>query len=425
MPTAPPLALYAHFPWCVKKCPYCDFNSHELRGEIDQAEYVGALLRDLDRDLAPRGAAAGARGRKLISVFLGGGTPSLFAPESIAEFLAGLRARFDCGGAEITMEANPGAAEHENFREFRAAGVNRLSLGAQSFADAQLRALGRIHSGGDARRAIRAALDAGFENLNVDLMFALPQQTTRAALRDLDIALDFSPRHLSLYQLTIEPHTHFYRRPPKLPGDELAVEMQRKLQARAEKCELRRYEVSAFAKSGGACRHNLNYWEFGDYLGIGAGAHGKITRAGKDEHEHVVTRYWKRKHPRRYLAGLEEDIINEGEGENPATENRAEIARADMLFEFLLGALRLRDGFSADLLRARAAHSAEEALAAVAGARARGWVVQKNKRVRCSEKGWWFLDEILQEALPAEPKKSGKKRPDFFREALDKGGDVA
>ncbi|MGR3913291.1 MAG: radical SAM family heme chaperone HemW, partial [Gammaproteobacteria bacterium] len=275
-PPAPPLALYAHFPWCVKKCPYCDFNSHTRRGDIDQTRYVDALLRDLDGDLAHGGVAFAARGRALHSIFLGGGTPSLFGAEAMARLLRGVRARLHCNAnLEITMEANPGALEYDDFHAYRAAGINRLSLGAQSFQDAKLRALGRIHSGADARRAIRAALDAGFDNVNLDLMFALPQQTTREALRDLDAALDFAPRHLSLYQLTIEPHTWFHRHPPTLPGDARAIAMQRALSARARAAGYARYEVSAYAQPDGHCRHNLNYWEFGDYLGIGAGAHGK------------------------------------------------------------------------------------------------------------------------------------------------------
>ncbi|MGR3984388.1 MAG: radical SAM family heme chaperone HemW [Gammaproteobacteria bacterium] len=394
MPPAPPLALYAHFPWCVKKCPYCDFNSHAQRGDIDQNGYVDALLRDLGRDLAPGGIADAARGRKLHSIFLGGGTPSLFGGDAMARLLRGLRAQLDWdAGIEITLEANPGALEHDDFRAYRAAGINRISLGVQSFQDARLREIGRIHSGADARRAIRAALDAGFDNVNLDLMFALPRQLAREALRDLDAAIDFAPRHLSLYQLTLEPQTWFHRHPPPLPGEAQAMTMQRELHARAAAHGYHRYEVSAHARRGGRCRHNLNYWEFGDYLGIGAGAHGKITR------DLAVTRYWKRKHPQGYLAALGGGA-GDAAGGNAALGGSKVVARAEVLFEFLLNALRLRDGFAAELAAARAGHSADDALAALGDARARGWVVVEDGRVRCSEKGYWFLDEILQGVLP-------------------------
>lgn len=380
-----PLALYAHFPWCIKKCPYCDFNSHQLRGAIEQRGYIDALLRDVDADIARGGIAEGAQARKLTSVFFGGGTPSLFDAESFARLLDGLRARFDFDArAEVTLEANPGALEHGAFRAYRDAGVNRISLGVQTFCGENLRALGRIHSAEEARDAITAAR-AVFENCNIDLMFALPAQTARDALRDLDTAIAFSPRHLSLYQLTIEPHTQFHRRPPTLPDDERAAEMQRALHTRAAEHGYHRYEISAHAQRGGECKHNLHYWQFGDYLGIGAGAHAKFTRNG------AITRWQKRKHPQQYLRAV---------AQGNAVTTRAKLSRADALFEFLMNALRLRDGFTAQLLTTRTAHAMQDALTLLQDARNRGWIEFAHEHARCTDSGYWFLDEILQEILP-------------------------
>ncbi len=388
---APPLALYVHFPWCVKKCPYCDFNSHALRDEgdgsvIDQRGYIDALIRDLEFDLGRYPCA-----RSLSSIFLGGGTPSLFGGAAIGALLGEIRARLAfADDIEITLEANPGAVEHDDFAAYRAAGVNRLSLGAQSFDDAQLKTLGRAHTADEARRAIQAALDAGFANLNLDLMYGLPGQTPASARRDLESALAFAPAHLSLFRLTIEPNTRFHRHPPALPGDGRIMAIQRGLHGLAGRHGYRRYEVSAYAKPGRRCRHNLNYWQFGDYLGIGAGAHGKITHGGE------ISRYWKHKHPKRYLESAG-DQRGRGIG---ATRS---VAGDEALFEFLLNSLRLTDGFDAALIPQRTGRETGEATALLAGAIRRRLVVLDGGRIRCSRKGYWFLDEILQQALPPAP----------------------
>ena len=292
--TAPiPLALYVHIPWCARKCPYCDFNSHEARGPVPESAYVDALLADLEQDL-PR-----VWGRRIESVFIGGGTPSLFSAEALDRLLAGLRARLPLRpDTEITLEANPGAVEQGKFAEFREIGINRLSIGVQSFNDEQLQRLGRIHDRRVAFAAAEAAHVAGLDNFNLDLMFGLPEQTVEQALADIANAVALQPAHLSYYQLTIEPNTRFYQSPPTLPDDETISLMQERTQAELARQGYRQYEVSAYARETRRCRHNLNYWEFGDYLGIGAGAHGKLTdpAAGR------IHRLWKLKQPRDYLA---------------------------------------------------------------------------------------------------------------------------
>src|SRR3989344_3582228 len=332
----PPLSLYVHIPWCVHKCPYCDFNSHEVRAsrslhpvsrdisaslhvKIPEQEYIDALLRDLEQDL-PR-----AWGRPVYTIFIGGGTPSLFSPEAIDRLLSGIRARLPLDqNIEITLEANPGTvvapahpapatfvhpctSDVEHFKGFRQAGINRLSIGIQSFDEAKLKALGRIHGREEALRAAEAARAAGFENFNLDLMFGLPDQTVEQAVSDVRTAIQLHPSHLSVYQLTIEPNTLFHAQPPTLPDDDVAWEMQSQLQAELAAADYRQYEVSAYAKPGYECRHNLNYWKFGDYLGIGAGAHAKITDATG------ITRLWKVKQPNDYLlyAGTPQGIGGE------------------------------------------------------------------------------------------------------------------
>ncbi len=383
LPEPPPLALYIHFPWCVKKCPYCDFNSHARRGEIDQQGYITALIRDLEHDLATHACAD----RRLASIFMGGGTPSLFGGGAIGRLLDAVAARlaFDAD-VEITMEANPGTVEHDDFAAYRVAGVNRLSLGAQSFNDARLAQLGRIHNAAEIRAAAGAAVNAGFDNINLDLMYGLPEQTPRAALDDLKAALALSPAHLSLYQLTIEPNTLFHRHPPQLPGHDRVAEMQQALHDLAGAHGYRRYEVSAHAQAGRRCRHNLNYWQFGDYLGIGAGAHGKITACG------AVKRYWKHKHPQRYLA--------EAGGERGGGVR--EIGEREVLFEFLMNGLRLSDGFDTSLIPLRTGRDTEEAAALLSDAVTQGLVVREGSRMRCSERGYRFLDEVLEGVLPEE-----------------------
>ncbi|MBU6478245.1 MAG: radical SAM family heme chaperone HemW, partial [Xanthomonadaceae bacterium] len=328
----PPLSLYIHIPWCVKKCPYCDFNSHGLRAAMPERDYVVALLADLDADLADFGDTV--RGREIISVFFGGGTPSLFAPDSIAEILDGTSTRTpfasDC---EITLETNPGTVEHGRFDGYLKAGVNRISFGVQSFDDEKLRALGRIHSSGEAESAVKLAQDAGYTNINLDLMYALPNQNLDDALADIERAIALQPAHLSHYQLTLEPGTPFARRPPPLPDHDAAWDMQEACQARLANAGYAQYEVSAYAQSGRRCRHNLNYWQFGDYLGIGAGAHGKLTN------ERAVRRRWKTRSPVAYL-------------QNARTPQRIggdETVDAEQLpFEFMLNALRLNEGVGMD-----------------------------------------------------------------------------
>ncbi len=380
---APPLALYVHFPWCVKKCPYCDFNSHARRGEIDQRGYINALLKDLDYDLAAHDGA-----RPLGSIFMGGGTPSLFSGAAIHRLLReiGARCAFE-EGMEITLEANPGAVEHDDFAAYREAGVNRLSLGVQSFHDAQLQALGRVHNATHAQRAMRAARDAGFANINLDLMYGAPQQTAASAARDVAMAVEFLPSHLSLYQLTLEPNTWFHRHPPTLPDEVQLTAMQRRLQALVGRHGYQQYEVSAYARRGMRCRHNLNYWRFGDYLGIGAGAHAKITERG------AITRYWKHKHPRRYL---------ETAGGAQCRGETKRVGAHEALFEFLLNGLRLRDGVETALIHPRTGRTAEQALALLSAVRAQKLVeISGNgSRIKCSAHGYRFLDDILQQLLP-------------------------
>ena len=324
-----PLSLYVHLPWCVAKCPYCDFNSHAVpRDGLPERAYVAALLADLEF------AAEAARGRELVSVFFGGGTPSLFTAESIARVLA--RARELLGAVpdvEVTLEANPGAVEHARFAEYRAAGVNRVSLGAQSFDDARLAALGRIHTAGETSDAVAELRGAGIDNLNLDLMYALPGQDVAAALADLEHAIALEPAHVSHYQLTLEPGTAFYHRPPALPDDELGFEIQLACQARLAAAGYTQYEVSGYARADRRCVHNLNYWQFGDYLGIGAGAHAKVTR----DVPNAIVRSARVRSPVRYLAATA-----------PAEriEQSAPVAAAELPFEYFLNALRLNDGFT-------------------------------------------------------------------------------
>ncbi len=331
--TLPPLSLYIHLPWCVRKCPYCDFNSHEARGEIPENAYVDALLRDLDQELTH------ASRRVVSTVFFGGGTPSLFSPAAIARLLAGVRARVTLApDAEITLEANPGTVDVERFRGFRGAGVNRLSIGVQSFASDKLLALGRIHGRDEALRAADAARAAGFDNFNLDLMYGLPQQSLDEALADIRAAIELEPTHLSAYQLTLEPNTLFHARPPQLPDDDTTWAMQQAIEHELAAAGFHQYEVSAYARAGFECRHNLNYWQFGDYLGIGAGAHAKLTDANG------ISRCWKIKQPKDYLAHA---------GTPQALGGDQRVALDDVPFEFMLNALRLTTGFSTRLFSER------------------------------------------------------------------------
>ena len=327
-----PLALYIHIPWCVRKCPYCDFNSHEKKGELPEQAYIEAMLEDLDQDLEF------IQGRELQSIFIGGGTPSLFSPQAYQTLFKELRARLHFApDIEITLEANPGTVEQASFDGYRHAGINRLSIGVQSFDAKQLQKLGRIHSNDDALRAIACARNAGFDNFNVDLMHGLNDQTQDDALRDLQIAIDAGAPHISWYQLTIEPNTEFFKRPPSLPVE---TEMHRIQSAGFDllaESSFGRYEVSAFAKAGHQARHNLNYWQFGDYLAIGAGAHGKISQVNGE-----LIRYQKTRKPEDYLSRA------------PSRTSKTDIiARADLPLEFMMNALRLQTGFSASLFESR------------------------------------------------------------------------
>jgi len=380
----PPLALYIHIPWCVKKCPYCDFNSHGLRAAMPEGEYVAALLADLDADLADFGDAV--HGREIISVFFGGGTPSLFAPDSIAEILDGTSARTPFArGCEITLETNPGTVEHGRFDGYLKAGVNRISFGVQSFEDEKLRALGRIHSSGEAESAVKLAQDAGYTNINLDLMYALPNQNLDGALADIERAIALSPAHLSHYQLTLEPGTPFAKRPPPLPDHDAAWDMQEACQARLADGGYAQYEVSAYAQAGKRCRHNVNYWEFGDYLGIGAGAHGKLTDT------HAVRRRWKTRSPIAYL-------------QNARTPRRIggdEIAAAEQLpFEFMLNALRLNDGVGMDVFVAHTGLPVEAIAMTLHEARAKGWLVDNPKHLQATPLGRRFLNNLIEAFLP-------------------------
>ncbi len=375
----PPLALYVHVPWCVRKCPYCDFNSHAAGSDPPEDAYVAALLADLDTDLA--GPAAG---RPLVSIFIGGGTPSLFSGAAIAQLLDGVRGRVELAAdAEITLEANPGTADAANFAAYRAAGVNRLSIGVQSLDGAMLRRLGRIHDPDQARAAVALARSAGFDNLNLDLMYALPDQDLDQAAADLDAAIALAPEHISYYQLTLEPNTAFHQAPPPLPDDDLAADMHDQGLERLAAAGFAQYEVSAHASPGRRCRHNLNYWEFGDYLGVGAGAHGKLT----DPASGVVERVAKQRHPDAYLAAV---------GSGGFLSSRRALDPDDLILEFALFALRLNDGFLPTLFEARTGLGYEAIRARVDAARAHGLLESGKDLVRPSGLGRHFLNDLVQ-----------------------------
>jgi putative oxygen-independent coproporphyrinogen III oxidase len=379
--SAPPLSLYVHMPWCVKKCPYCDFNSHGLRGAPPYAEYVDTLLADLDADMADFGAALA--GRDIVSVFFGGGTPSLFSPELVARFLDGASSRLRfVDGAEITLETNPGTVEHGRFDGYLGAGVNRISFGIQSFDDDKLKRLGRIHSAGEAEDAVRQAQDAGYDNINLDLMYALPRQTLEGALADVERAVALAPTHISHYQLTLEPNTAFAANPPPLPDDDAAWAIQEACEQRLAGAGYGQYEISGYAKPGRRCAHNLNYWTFGDYLGIGAGAHGKITDAGEGR----VLRRWKSKHPNAYLqaSGLPARIGGD-----------SIIATEELPFEYMLNALRLIDGVPMADFSARTGLPASAIAAAMATCIGRGWLRDDVSTLHTTELGQRFLNDVI------------------------------
>ena len=370
----PPLALYIHVPWCLRKCPYCDFNSHEFAGELPQQRYIDALLADLDAALPQ------VWGRRVVSVFIGGSTPSLLEPAAVERLLGAVRARLPLEpGCEVTLEANPGSFERERFRGFRDAGVTRLSVGVQSFDDAMLAALGRVH---DARQA-RAALDearAAFETFNIDLMYALPGQDEAALAADLEAALSYRPPHLSIYHLTIEPNTRFALQPPKsLPDDDSAARMLDLIVERTGAAGLQRYEVSAFARSGHRCSHNLNYWRVGDYLGIGAGAHGKLSFADR------IVRQVRWREPATYI----QQALS-----GAAVSNEQVVTAAELPFEYMLNALRLKDGFSLQQFSERTGLRSDVLGTALAQAQAKGLVDIDGLQVRASARGFDFLSDL-------------------------------
>jgi len=376
-----PLALYIHLPWCVRKCPYCDFNSHEIRDSIPEQAYVDALLADLEQDL-PR-----IWGRRIDSVFIGGGTPSLFSAEALDRLLSGLRARLALRpDLEITLEANPGAVERGKFAEFRAIGINRLSIGVQSFGDEQLRQLGRIHDRQAAIAAAEAAHAAGLDNFNLDLMFGLPQQTVAQAQADIATAIALQPAHLSYYQLTIEPNTRFHHAPPPLPDEDTIEEIQRQSLAQLARHGYQRYEVSAYARERRQCRHNLNYWEFGDYLGIGAGAHGKLSDAASGQ----IHRLWKLKHPRDYLATA---------GTSASIGGDAPLQATELPVEFMMNALRLVAGVPLELFSERTGLPPQALEPGLRRAQQRGLLEPDPTRLQATALGLQFLNDLLQEFM--------------------------
>lgn len=379
--TPPPLSLYIHWPWCVKKCPYCDFNSHEAKGEIPEADYINALIADLESALPQ------IWGRRVGTIFIGGGTPSLISGAGMDLLLTGIRSRIALiPEAEITMEANPGTVEVAKFAAFRDAGVNRVSLGIQSFDEAKLKALGRIHDGDEARRAIEIAL-RHFDNVNIDLMYALPEQTLAQARDDIRTAIAFGTSHLSAYHLTMEPNTAFHRNPPALPDDDTSADMQDMVEAELASAGFEHYETSAFAKPGMRSRHNMNYWSFGDYLGIGAGAHGKIS-----DHAGIV-REMRHKHPRAYLDGAAKyDFVQE----------RRSIDAADLPGEFMMNALRLTEGFPAALFSERTGLPLSRLQAPLLAAQRADLLEVTTEHMRPTLRGQRYLNQLLQLFLAAD-----------------------
>jgi oxygen-independent coproporphyrinogen-3 oxidase len=375
----PPLALYVHLPWCLRKCPYCDFNSHAMQGQLPERRYLDAVEADLEAALPL------VWGRRVASVFVGGGTPSLFSPEGIDRLLGDLRARLPIDpAAEITLEANPGTFERERFRAFRDAGVTRLSIGVQSFDDEMLGRIGRAHDAAQARAAVQAAREA-FATVNLDLMYALPGQDMARLEADLAQALEFEPPHLSIYHLTIEPNTAFAQQPPELPDEDKSSSMLDRIVERTAAAGLKRYEVSAFARPGHRCRHNLNYWEFGDYLGLGAGAHSKLSFA------HRVLRQVRWREPAMYmeraLAGA-------------AVSNEHEVVQRDLPFEFMMNVLRLREGFDLQRFVQRTGLPLSAIESALERAVARGLLEREGERLRPSARGFDFLSDLQQMFLP-------------------------
>jgi oxygen-independent coproporphyrinogen-3 oxidase len=371
----PPLSLYVHFPWCVRKCPYCDFNSHEVRGGFPEGDYLAALRTDLENALPL------IWGRKIYTIFIGGGTPSLMSAQGLDRLMSDIRTLLPLdGAAEITMEANPGTFESEKFRSYRNSGINRLSIGIQSFSPAHLQALGRIHDGDEARQAVEIA-QRNFENFNLDLMYALPNQTPAEAYADVKTAIGYAPPHLSLYHLTLEPNTYFAKFPPVVPDDDVSAEMQDMIERETAAAGYVHYEVSAYARPGRQARHNLNYWQFGDYLGIGAGAHSKIS------FPHRVVRQARYKQPAAYM--------EHARSGNPVQEE-FEVERGELGFEFMLNALRLIDGFDVNLFSERTGLTISAVEKSLNAAENKGLLYRDHKIIKPTELGRRFLNDLQQ-----------------------------
>ncbi len=378
-----PLSLYVHIPWCVKKCPYCDFNSHEKNDAFDEAGYVAALLTDLDSEYK------NTRGRTLDSIFFGGGTPSLFSADSIHTIIEHAQQLFKFKNIEITLEANPGTFEQEKFKNFKTAGINRLSIGIQSFNETHLTTLERIHNSQQAHTAIDTAQNAGLENINLDLMFGLPQQSITQALHDIKTACSYQVPHISHYQLTIEENTYFHKHRPILPDSDLIWEMQTLCQQYLAEKKYQHYEISAYSKPGRQCLHNINYWQFGDYIGIGAGAHGKITRINSKTNNLQITRRWKHRQPQQYIQQTQQD--NAVSGEQILQQN-------DIVFEFLLNALRLKHGCDIGTFKQHTGLNVTQLKQATNNVDASLLDLDGNKIV-CSDKGFLFLNNILEKLI--------------------------
>lgn len=376
MPSSIPLSLYIHFPWCIQKCPYCDFNSHAAKGDLPEVLYIDALLKDLAQDIQQFSET-----RPLQSIFMGGGTPSLFSAAQIERLLTGIQKQLTfADDIEITLEANPGTFESDKFSDYRSIGINRLSIGVQSFQDEHLKRLGRVHSGAEAKTAIDIAKQAGFDNFNLDFMFGLPESGEQDSYQDLQQAIAYEPTHLSFYQLTLEPNTYFHKYPPKLPDDDAIFASQLACQQLLADSGYQQYEISAYAQAGKQSRHNLNYWQFGDYLGIGAGAHGKISCQLPDK----IVRTSKAKQPEQYLKLLKNDrLVNS-------------ILVDEIPLEFVMNNLRLKTGFCLDDFRARTGLNSDVLQTALQQCQQQCLLDVTQNNYRCSEKGWLFLDSILE-----------------------------
>ena len=378
----PPLSLYVHMPWCVRKCPYCDFNSHQSPQNLPAEEYIQALIADLENDLPM------VWGRPVGSIYFGGGTPSLFSADQISMFLSAVRARLELRpDVEITLEANPGTIEHDSFSAYADAGINRVSLGVQSFDDELLRRIGRIHGRDEIEQSLQSLITAGISNFNIDLMYALPGQSAAQSSCDIELALDASPTHISFYHLTIEPNTAFASQPPELPAEDMAWEMQQAGLELLEAAGFDQYEISAYAKTGMQSRHNMNYWRYGDFLAVGAGAHGKITLPGEDR----VLRYAKHRQPKRYMKALQsQDWCAE----------TVELSNEDRVFEFFLNQLRMKNGVYIEDFTARTGLTWQVVEPRVQKALEKGLLERREKRLKPTGLGWKFVNDIQQLFLP-------------------------